>query len=576
MFKALAVHLSLIVLGFGLSGCLSVPHPHAPLNYTAQAERLKAGPPLPAAADVQTSGGLRLDPVKIDPSQIEIFKTLPTSVTAIYDRPPTPLSLGDVVVLDLANDINIKLQGYSLRIAEYEVPAAWGIYDLLLTGNWRYTRTERQSGQPPTFGVARGRGKSGELALSQLFPTGTLLTVTYDANQSAMNNYSNETAIEVTQPLLQGWEVTGANIQIATLASQGSLADYRTTLEDQLQSALSIYWNLVGAIQALKVNQISYAAARDLLRANQAKFDVGMLAIADLLQTQAAVDARYDAIIQSRQRVRELEDNLKRLILDKDRQAPEWAAQIQPTTPIVWPDLRIDLDAAVATALRARPEVAQARIRLEQTRVRERVALNNRLPVLDLVGSLLPNGLGSGYDESFRNMREAKAMSYSLGLQFSYPLQNRAARYRYKQAVARVAQAEESLKDVRDQVTLDVRLAAREYASARARIFVSQSQIISQAANLATEQLRLQVGLSTTFRVLQFQQDLASAQLDHILAVIQANQAAITLERARGTLLETYGVYPVQAAEPARPAAQPTRCPLRFSKRFPFITLAPR
>jgi outer membrane protein TolC len=96
-----------------------------------------------------------------------------------------------------------------------------------------------------------------------------------------------------------------------------------------------------------------------------------------------------------------------------------------------------------------------------------------------------------------------------------------------------------------DQITQEVRQAARDYATARAQVNVTESRIASEQANLEVELARLQVGLSTTFRVLQFQKDLANAQLSHIQAVIDTNTAAIALEKARGTFLETYGVHPV-------------------------------
>jgi outer membrane protein TolC len=42
--------------------------------------------------------------------------------------------------------------------------------------------------------------------------------------------------------------------------------------------------------------------------------------------------------------------------------------------------------------------------------------------------------------------------------------------------------------------------------------------------------------------VLTFQDDLAKAQSQHIRAVIDYNKALVNLERARGLMLQTYGV----------------------------------
>ena len=508
---------------------------------------MREGPPQPEKL-AAAAGPERLvpDPVKIEPEKAVGYQSLPTSVTGIYDRKPRDLSLADVVVQDLSNNRNIKIQGYSVRIAEYQVPVNKGIYDLLMSGDFAYTRNEQQGGTQPPFTVGRSRNRSGNFALSQLIPTGGTLSAVYNLSQQFPHSYSNSTSLQVNQPLLQGlgWTVTNANIRIALLESQGSLADFQTDLEDQLQNALNRYWELIGVIEALKVQIISYAAAKDLLRINQAKFDVGLLPIADLLQTMAALDARYDSIIQARSAVRNLEDQLKQLIF-MDHEAPQWGVEIRPTQAISWRELTIDQHWVLNQALAQRPELKRAESDLAQARERQKVTRNNILPVLNFFAMLLPNGVGNDYDQAFHNMDSGKATSYNAGLQFSFPLQNRAARYRNRQAQAQIQQSEEQLKNVTDQVTQEVRSAVRNYESARERIQLSQSQIESEQANLETEQLRLQVGLSTTFFVLQFQQDLANAQLAHIRAVIDTNEAAIALDRARGTLLQTYGVQAI-------------------------------
>lgn len=545
MFKALAVHLvGLILCCCGLTGCF-FPNPHSPLHF-----QFRATPPSglqPQAEDLVTTARLTLDPVRIDPRTAAGYSTLPTSVTRLYDRTPLPLALSDVVTMDLLNNRGIKIEADTVRIADYGVPVSKGIYDLLLTSDYRFTRTEVQSGTAPDFLPSRSRRRQGDLGLSQLLPTGATVSAVYSATRSSRGNYANNGTMQLTQPLLQGagLAVTNAGIRIALLESQGTQADYRTTLEDQLQTALNTYWDLISAIQSLNVEVTSYASANELLRVNRSKFDHGMLKIADLYQTEAALASRYDQIVTARAAVRNQEDLLKRqLFLDPVR--PLWEAQILPTQPIAWHELRLDLDAVVAQALELRPELRRDQSAVGRALERLKVTRSNVLPLLDFIARWIPNGVGPSLGGAYDNMEDGHANTYNLGFQFSFPLQNRTARYQNKQALAQLAIAREQLADMRDQVNLEVRQAVRDYESARQQIDVSQSQIDSQAANLATEQLREQVGLSTTFRVLSFQESLASAQLQHVQAVIATNKAAIAVEHARGTLLESCGVKLVE------------------------------
>lgn len=542
MFKALAVHLvGLTLCCIGLTGCFFA-NPHAPLRFQFRAASAELGL-RPRANDAVTTGRLTLDRVRIDPRASEGYDTLPTSVTKIYDLPPQPLGLADVVRMDLLNNRTLKIQAQDVRIAEYGVPASEGIYDLLLTGDFRYDRTEAQTRGESDFTASRGRTRLGDAGLSQLLPTGATASAIYSATRSSAGNYSNHATVELTQPLLNGVGpgVTNAGIRIARLQSQGTLADFHTALESQLQTALNTYWDLIGAIQALNVEVVSYAAASDLLRINRSKFNHGMLKIADLYQTEASLASRYDRIVTARAAIRDLEDQLKRLLW-LGSAGPAWEVQIQPTQPISWRELRIDLDGVVVQALAQRPEMLSAQSAVARAEERLKVARNAVLPVLDFIARWIPNGVGPSLGGAYDNMEDGHANTYNLGFQFSFPVQNRTARYQRRQAQARLEIARETLRDTRDQVTQEVRQAVRDYESARQRIEVTQSQIDSETANLATERLRLQVGLSTTFRVLTFQENLASAQLAHVQAVIDTNKAAIALERARGALLESCGV----------------------------------
>ena len=116
---------------------------------------------------------------------------------------------------------------------------------------------------------------------------------------------------------------------------------------------------------------------------------------------------------------------------------------------------------------------------------------------------------------------------------------------------------------LQDQIALEVRQAVRALRTARQRITVTQSRVSSTQALLDSELIRYEVGISTAFQVLEFQEDLAEAQSQHLRAVVDYNQAAIGLERARGTLLQTYGIQ-VEDAD-LNPPADPVKFPVGFN-----------
>jgi outer membrane protein TolC len=65
--------------------------------------------------------------------------------------------------------------------------------------------------------------------------------------------------------------------------------------------------------------------------------------------------------------------------------------------------------------------------------------------------------------------------------------------------------------------------------------------VFAEAA-LDAEQKKFENGMSTSFEVLRIQNDLFSAQLAEIRAVLDYTKAIADLERAQGTLLEARGL----------------------------------
>lgn len=556
-----AIFMTAAVL-FGVLACVHTPERAEPI-YKVRAENFESGLPRPQPSGVQVNSSRFIgDQVEIDPAEVVGYGSLPTTVTQPFAGRPRDLSLMEVVTETLANNRTIKIQDYSLRIAEYDIPVSKAIYDLLITGTVANTRTEEQS-STSRFGALplnSARTRNASLGLQQLLPSGAVLTMGYEVIRQWSQTFTIDPAtfqpgstedlfyqhvarLGLRQPLLQGFgpRVTNAGIRISTLQRQAAAAGFQNTVERKLLQALQFYWELIGAVESHKVAVISYAQATDLLRVNRAKYEAEVLPRTDVLQAEAAVADRREQLIQARRAVRDLEDQLKRqLFLRPDR--PQWERQIRPSQRIGWRQMELDLEDAIQQARQLRPEIRQARSVIEQAKTRLTVSRNKLLPELNLFGEINSNGLGDGFDEGYQNANDASYTGYTVGLEVSYPLQNRRARYQLRQSEVSLAQAEEQLLDLEDQITLELRQAERALRTARERIEVTQSRVRSEQAKLDAELKRYDVGMSTAFEVLTFQDDLAMAQNQHIRAVIDYNKAMLNLERARGTLLDTYGI----------------------------------
>ncbi len=589
--------------------------PAPALRYEIHREVLAAGPPPAAGQAVRTAPEVASHPeVEIEPQQSPLYESLAEEIKNLYGPSPVPVSLEDVVTQTLAHNREIRIQQYSYQIADYAVPISKSIYDLLLQASAEARRAIRQSqrrqtgggGQqqqtPPGGGVPgidpndpivqlldrlfasifgggggqvapiiEQRNREISASATQLLPTGAQVQFAYtftrlrsDPDFGNLNPLlTHAVTLSLTQPLLRGFgpRVTNADIHIAQLDRNASAADLEGVIQEQLAAGLRTYWDLISAVHRYDVQVIAYMAALDLLRINRAKYEAGTLAQTEVIQAQARVEARLQEVIRARQAVRDLEDDLKRLMFFQEG-TPAWNVELKPTQELAWRQIDVDLEEALAEALNQRPELRFWESRLDRSEVQIVKARNARLPRLDLVASAGATGLDMTGSEAFDRLESLDFNNLSIGLELSYPFQNRQARFFLKQREAEKGQVLEQYERQVDLVVLDVRKATRALETARNLIQSARQQVQSEQANLAAEIKKYEVGISTLFQVLEFQENLAEAQNAFVAAIVGYNQAAIALERARGALLRTYGV--IFDAPDFAPAVEPVLFPIGF------------
>ncbi|MEK6618790.1 MAG: TolC family protein, partial [Nitrospirota bacterium] len=202
----------------------------------------------------------------------------------------------------------------------------------------------------------------------------------------------------------------------------------------------------------------------------------------------------------------------------------------------------ISLEEAIDIAIERRPEVLQASKIIETSELNTKFAKNQLLPNLSFQGTTGLAGLGKDGGDMLQRNFGGDFYNYGAGLVLSYPLGNRSAwsQYNKRQLEARNAQA--SLQSVRQQVIVGVKEAVRRVQTDFKRIETTRSARIMSEKQLQAEQERLNVGLSTTRFVLDFQRDLATARGNELRAIVDYNKSLSNLARNKATTLERYQI----------------------------------
>ena len=143
-------------------------------------------------------------------------------------------------------------------------------------------------------------------------------TTTTNRNASFNPNLSSNFNFNYTQPLLRNFGMDSTRQQLALGQKQSEIIDVQ--LQQQItqttRSVRNAYYDLVGAIGQLEVARASLQLAQQQLKDNQTKVEVGTMAPIDIIEAQAEVSQREEAVIVNEAQIRTIEDALRTLVMN--------------------------------------------------------------------------------------------------------------------------------------------------------------------------------------------------------------------------------------------------------------------
>jgi outer membrane protein TolC len=349
--------------------------------------------------------------------------------------------------------------------------------------------------------------------------------------------------LTLTQPILRnfGFDVNRTRIRIAETNQEISDSSLKDRVMRVVTLVQDLYWELVFRIQELEVRRLSLKLAQDLLAQTRVQVAVGTQPQLSILEGEAGVAAREEAVIVAENNVRNVEDRLKEVLsIFEDRQ--RGGVAIVPTDAPQFTIEEIDLERALEAAFDHRPDYRQARLEIDSRSLNERFTRNQLWPVLDLQGQVGLNGLDDNLGDSVNHFTSGNWVQYQVGLTLRYPLGNRAAKSRFTRARLEVEQAKAILERTEQRILVEVREAVRNVETNIKRVSVTRGARELAQKKLEAEEKKLAVGLSSVREVLRFQDDLSLEQSREIQALTDYKVSLANLERAKGTTLERLNI----------------------------------
>jgi outer membrane protein TolC len=325
--------------------------------------------------------------------------------------------------------------------------------------------------------------------------------------------------------------------ELETLASFHELSAYVLALVAETEIT---YWQYVLARQEHAIVERSLAVSRKQQADVQHQIDVGVLARNERAAVQSEVARREQALIDSANQVEAYRMTLLHLM--NPGNTGHLDRRVVPVSdPVIDPDPVTDIDDRTALAVKMRPDLAEARLRLQQQRLETIVTRNGLLPRLDFFMDLGIAGFSRRPSDAFTSLDNGDIELFA-GLSLSRFVGNRPARARHQAALATRRQAKEAIENLERTIHLDVRLAVNEIERARQQIHASRITRRSEEQTVQAEIERFNVGAGTALLVAQAQRDLLVSQIAEVRAVIQYRIALIRLFLAEGSLLSRRGI----------------------------------
>ncbi|HSB29588.1 MAG TPA: TolC family protein, partial [Pyrinomonadaceae bacterium] len=511
-----------------------------------------------------------------------------------------PLSIREALSMALENNKDIEVARQNVKIAEFDLMGAHGVYDPKISTSAFYERIKTpisnflsggQNGaitQSDYTGTARMEGLSSKLGGSYHFDFSSVRLTTNNSFAALNPQYPSSITFNYTQPLVRGLKFDSARRQIEIGKKNLSLTDsqFRQRAIETITNVQRAYWDLVFALRSLQVQRDAVEVAKTQLEHNRRMVNEGQLAPIDLVSSESQITTYEQGVFTALEDVTRFENILKNLIA-KDHLAEIWADAIVPTDSVDLTVPEISLDDALKTAVENRPELQQSEVLSQINAIDQRYYKDQTKPAIDLVGNYSSTGLAGSvaglnpftassqllrdrvdklselakldplpatppttfspaligsYGQSLENLLANRFNNFKVGVQISLPLRNRTAEAQLGRSLIEGQRIATQREQLQQTIQVEVRNALQSVRSAETRLRAAVSTRELNEQQFASEQRKLDAGQSTVFLVLERQTALTTAKGLELKAQTDLNKAIADLQKATGNSLNVNSI----------------------------------
>jgi len=492
-----------------------------------------------------------------------------TCAVALSVAPSAAAAQGDVRRLTVDDAVRLALEhNLGVRVARID-PQIEDLGIAQAQAAWAPTFTSTLQGasvETPNASFLSGalgpkttdQRMTANVGVAQALPWGGSYSVGWDSSRATTTNFfmnfspqlRSSLALSYRQPLLRGFRIDTARQQLQVSQKNREVADVtlRQSIAVTARAVRHAYSDLVFAIASRAVQQQSLELARNWLGETRARVTIGTTAPIDIVEAEAEVAQREEAVIVADAQLATAEDRLRALVYDPVA-ADFWTFRIEPSTPPTFTAIPVDVDTATRTALASRTDLQRTQKSLETTDITLRYFRNQTLPdvtasvdygLTGLGGTQFLRGAGfpgpvigstdRGFGDVLGDLFANDFPSWTASLTVSYPIGPTPQAAELARARLQYSQSQTALRNQQLQVTTEVREAARQVLTNQRRVETTRVSRQLAERRLDAEERKFAAGTSTSFFVFQAQRDLAQAQNNELRATLDYNRSVVDFE----------------------------------------------
>jgi outer membrane protein TolC len=431
----------------------------------------------------------------------------PYSATAgesVQSSPELRLSLRDAIQAAIDNNVNVRLLKERIAAAQSAAETSLGA---LLPNVSGYATGRNQTVNLAAFGIPQAGlsalGSSG--GVTQPFDV-------YDARASLVQNI-------FSLSLIQRWRAAKSGVDVASLEAE-------VTRRDVMATAGLLYMEAIRAEAAVKARQADIDLSQQLLKLAQDRKKAGVATGLDVTREEV-----------------QLENTRQRLLVAQNDQESAKLNLIRALG--IDFDVRLTLTDELTLVTVASQSPTEALVTAHENRTELKAQITRQklafLSLSSVTSERVPS-LSFNGDYGWIGLKPDDALATrSVGLMLSVPIFDGGQREgRISETRSRVRQESIRMKDVSDQITLEVRNALLTLDSSTQQVGVAQKGIELAMKELTFARDRFAAGLATNIEVTNAQTSVARARDNLIEALFRFNASRINLARAKGELEQIF------------------------------------